>query len=110
MSGEFGHYNYTGYIDQVIRQIADECIFGDEACYEENSKDCVPMYKATRLVGFWLANYLVPIVHDITYNEACDSHPGQGDIDNVNLAIEGLIKLRDEMITAGAQSAQDGGE
>lgn len=61
MSGEFGQYDYRGYIDDVISAIAEECLRGDEVEFD-----------ITRSFGTLLEKIAV-VAKDIAYLEACDS-------------------------------------
>lgn len=59
MSGEFGGFNYTGYIDTVIKTIADECRYGDRE-------------QLTQLFGMFL-KHVAKAAEDIAYLEAGDT-------------------------------------
>lgn len=61
MSGEFGQYDYRGYIDSVIRQIAEECSRGK---YVE--------YPMTRAFGVFLRE-VAQVASDIAFLEAGDN-------------------------------------
>lgn len=102
MSGEFGRYQYFGYIDSVIRQIAENCIHGD------SWRSTAPTYSSTALIGHWLEDYFAPVMKNLTYNEAGDSHPAWDDVETINRAIEALIKTRDEIIQSEQLTAPDG--
>lgn len=60
MSGEFGKYDYRGYIDNVIRQIADECLHPDEE------------YRLTRMFGEFLKSVSL-VAQEIALLEAGDN-------------------------------------
>jgi len=58
MSGEFGSYNTTGYMDEQIRTAADDCASGQE--------------EITKLWGKVLEE-IYPIARDICRSEAADA-------------------------------------
>jgi hypothetical protein len=85
MSGEFGKYQYRGYIDDVIRIIGDEM---------QGGYDTRVQYEGTKIIGKWVENDLGALLSTIAYNEADDSSPGLADLRIIDSTIKELQQVR----------------
>jgi hypothetical protein len=85
MSGEFGKFEYRGYVHRVIRDIGEEM---------QGLDDEKVQHEGTKIIGAWVTNDLGALFSTVAYNEADDSEPGLADLRIFDQAIKGLQEAR----------------
>lgn len=93
MSGEFGQFSYTGYIDTVIKTISDEC-------RHSNTE------QLTKLFGAVL-RHVALAAEDIAYLEAGDSGV-ESTARNLKMHIPQIIATLDQLHEVAQEVADEG--